>query len=133
MAIIDQVTSDLMLARKSHKRLEVTILSTVLGDLKSRAKLVNGEKVVPDADAISYLDKYIKGLNETSQLSHEAVNTEELRIVERYIPQKLSAAAIRLIVEQHNFANLGEFMGYMKKNHANLYDGKLAADIYKGL
>lgn len=126
---IDELRNQMMIFRKTGNK-NLIVLSTIIGELTSNAKMIDGKKVVTDDEVIAHLKKYVKNLEET--LSHKEVPSirEELNYVATLLPKQLSEGELREIWEK--FSNLGEYMKHLKENYFGQYDGKVASQIAKG-
>jgi hypothetical protein len=144
MTIIQKLNTDLLTARKARNSENITILSTVIGELNANAKLVDGVKTVTDEEATALLKKHIKGIDEV--LKYQPDNTKsqhEKTILSIYLPQMMSEDDLRNTI--HNFIKfyagageradslptMGIVMKWLKDNHAGQYDGALASKIVK--
>jgi uncharacterized protein YqeY len=135
--IYEKLKEDLLAARKEAKVRERNLLSTVVGDLQSNAKLVEGNKVVTEEETVSLIKKYIKNLNEMINLSdNDAVKYEagvEVKILEKYLPSQLSDKDIQKIInsECSGMDKLKDIMTHFKTNYNGLYDGKILSKLVK--
>lgn len=132
--IYEQMRRDLTAARIAREPWSVKKLSFVIGNLMGLAKMVNGEKVVPNEAAISWIRKYINSLEDVAEfLDDETVedNRKEAEFLAAYLPAELTADEIRKILSDIPFNSIKELMQYMKDNYAGRFNGKLASDIWK--
>lgn len=129
--LIEVLKNKLNESRKARAATEVSILSTVIGNIMSNAKLVNGEKVVSDEDVLTYMKSHIKGLRETLTIREEPSVRNELNYLEaNFMPKQLSEEELRKIWESVG-TNVGDFMKHLKTNYFGQYDGKVASQIAK--
>lgn len=131
-------------ARRSRNKMEISVLSMLIGELTANAKMVNGVKTVSDLDVVTHLQKHLKKLHETLAIKRKKITTEngsvifgglpedtEALFVASFLPVMLTEAEMHQIIKDHNFANVGAFMSHMKANHAGMYDGKMATETFK--
>jgi hypothetical protein len=116
-------------ARKARNERETLALSTMVGNLTSNAKLVDGVKVVSDEDVTVYLKKSVKNLQESLAIKETEDGRWELNFIESFLPKQLSEEQLREIWTSINAANIGQFMGHLKSNFLGQYDGKLASKV----
>jgi uncharacterized protein YqeY len=135
--IFDQIKSDLTTARKERDNAKTLILSTALGEMSSKAILEHGQKVVSNDVALSTIKKFIKGIDESLAIVPEDTKLQNEKVVlTAYLPQMLSNEQLTKIIQDaidDGHAHLGGIMGFLKKNHANLYDGSIASSIAQTL
>ena len=56
---------------------------------------------------------------------------DELEIVQKYLPKKLTGEQIIAIISNEKFDNFGSFMKYLSSNYKGLFDSKLAKIIWE--
>ena len=132
MSIFDRISADLKSARLGRRPAEVLTLATIVGDLSSNAKMVDGKKVVADADVVAYLKKFISSLDVMiAARPDDAHQIWERELVSTYLPQQLTEQQlVDLVWGRH--LSLGDYMSFLKTNYAGQYDGKLASQVWKG-
>jgi uncharacterized protein YqeY len=135
--IFDQMKSDLTTARKERDNAKALILSTALGEMSSKAVMVDGQKVISNELALSTIKKFIKGIDESLAIVPDDTKLQNEKVVlSAYLPQMLSNEELTKIIQDaidDGHANMGGIMGVLKKNHPNLYDGAIASSIAKTL
>jgi len=129
--LIDVLTAALNAARKNRDGFSTLTLSTIVGDLKSNAVVVNGQKVVEDDKVVAYLKKFIKGIDETLSVRDSEDLRRQREIVVDFLPTQLTEQQLVDLVTGN--LSLAEYMKFLKDNYAGLYDGKLAASVWKGV
>ena len=131
--LVDQIRSDMLVARKARDGERTVFLSTLLGEMTANAVVVDGGKVVTDEAATAVLKKFLKGLNEMP--TDEKVAREKF-MVESYLPKMMDDATLSTTIRAYmnsGVLNIGGIMGFLKKDHPNQYDGKRASEIFKEL
>jgi uncharacterized protein YqeY len=133
--LIVQLQQEMLAARKSGDKARLSILSTLVGELLSNAKLENGAKTVADDAVLSLIKKYVKNLEELlrSAPSNEKAKLE-LDLLKVYLPQMLSEDELRAIIQERVDAgdgNIGKIMVYLRAEFNGKYDGKMASMIAK--
>lgn len=137
MTEFENLQAKLKSARLNRDSALVTILSTIVGDLASSAKMVDGVKVVSDDEVFSYLKKYVKNIEETIKLSGATqadpkwdIIFFELEYIKQFLPKLLTEQELRDILQSRDFINLGEFMKHLKTVYPNQFDGKVASKLW---
>lgn len=136
--ILSIIKSDYLVLRKAGAKAKVSFLSSLIGEIESKATMVDGKKVVSEADAIAVLKSYEKKNSEFRAINDLPVavieNLDfELELIRNYLPKQLTNDEIRNILIKLETTNLGEMMKHLKENYSGLYDGKLASSIAKEL
>jgi uncharacterized protein YqeY len=133
MSIFAQIKHDLLTARKARDTTTATFLSTLSGEMESKATVIDGNKVVSDDVASSVIKKFGKGIDESLEhMPNDAQLMQERKILDQYIPKLLSETELTDIIQSaidDGKANIGAIMGLLKAQYPNLYDGKTASDI----
>lgn len=133
--LINILKADLMKTRIAKDSKKQRFLSTIVGDLQSNARLVDGEKVVSDQDVQALLKKYMKGIKET--LEYDPNNVQafyEKEIISHYMPKELSDEELRAFIQQQidrGVTKIGDIMKALKSNYDGQYCGKKASSFVK--
>lgn len=133
--IIERIRRDFKEARINRDLLKSNLLSTLIGELENKAVFVTaGVKNISDEATIRVLKSFLKNIEEVSLIAkgrEKDVALQELAILLLYLPQQLGEEDfVRLYEENGPFAKISDWMGYLKKNHAGLYDGKAASAFF---
>lgn len=138
MVTFNELRLRLTEARKARDEFTVGILSTLIGELSANAKMVDGQKTVTEEEVTQHLKKHVKKLEETIGIKIERgasptdIDEElEKRFVEQFLPSQMAEDQILAALTASQAKSIGEFMAFMKKNHAGQYDGRLASDLFK--
>jgi len=112
--------------------------STLIGEMDNEAsRTKSGDKTVTDEVAIKVLKSFLKNLQENFKVEggNNYSTVIEIHTVEQYLPSQMNEddlrAAIKAHVESTGLNGIGDIMSFLKKNHAGLYDGKLASVVAK--
>lgn len=139
MTILGTIKADMNAARVARHTATVNSLVTLYSDIERIGK--DEQREVTDADSVKVIKKFIKNAEETlSYLSEEVIIKEystEIALFNKYLPKQLSEVELNDVINaQHAispFANMGAVMGWLKANHAGLYNGADASKIAKSL
>lgn len=126
-----KINADYMTAFKSKNVLAKNLLSVIKGEIQTIEKNV-GVETLSDEEVTKILAKTRKSLEETrSKFPSEQV-TEELFIVESYLPKQMTSEEIEMKIDEMIEFGAASNMGEVMKAFAGLpADRKLVSDIYK--
>lgn len=132
--LIENIRADYLVARKERLPNVTATLSTLIGELESKAVITNGQKIIDDPLVISTVKKFIK--NQETLLEHATGDAHfdaiaEIDLLKLYLPKQLSEDDLANLVTGN--LSLGEYQGFLKKNYPGLYDAKLASELWKGV
>lgn len=142
MTIHERIKADALAARKA-KLPAAGVLTTLLGEMDSKAKTFNPARALTEDEIVALVRKFLKNLDEALAAvdrlpeDRRAVEGDKLKAekaaLEVYLPQQLSEGEIEAIVRAQVAAgaNLGGVMKALKEGHAGRYDGKLASEVVK--
>lgn len=135
--LIEKVNKDKIAARKKKDAVAVDFIGYFYSECFRLGTVIleNGDKTVKDESVIATAKKLRDSISEAAEITRryggDASKAEaELAILNKYIPSQLSEAEIANIIDTNEFAAIKDFMAFMKKNHAGLYDGKLASSVW---
>ncbi len=137
--LLEKVKADLLQARKDKHKEKSSCLSTLVGECMTKQKSAPVDQPFTDTDTQAVLKKTVKNVNACleANLSAETRKAyeEELGWLTAYMPKLLSDTEVTQIISDFKGANaganLGSFMGHMKKNHAGLYDAQQARHLFE--
>lgn len=119
--------------RASGDTFAYTLIGTLIGEI-DRTKKTSSE-VISDKTVIAAAKKMSSSSKENAAVSkHDAVKARferEVEILAAFIPAQMSEDEIREIAKTQ--PTLKEFMMFMSKSYAGLFDGKLASSIWNGI
>jgi uncharacterized protein YqeY len=139
--IYEKIKAELIIARKARDSIKVTILSTILGEMNSKAVLdtTTLEKVVTDDTAMAVIKKTIKGIDETLTLlkpdADKSSYENEKMVLEGFLPTPLTEEEMKEELKGflaiNEGASFGVIMSHFKAMFPGRYDGKLLSSVVK--
>ena len=133
-------------ARKAKDEKAISFYSTLVGELKSNAKLIDGVKTVPDADVLKACKKFLKNVDDVlSQKLEDGSKIKEQSEFEKaeliaLLPEKPKqyteeelTKIISDILSVADKPNMGLVMKALMAGHRDKFDGKMASEIAKKL
>lgn len=139
--IIDEIKSANIQAMKDKNSVARTIYSILLNKhLQATIESRTTGKPVEDADMVRIIQKTIKELDEEAENYKKVGNMEEFNnielqknLIEKYLPQMLSADEIKNIINQLEDKSVPNVMRHFKTNYAGKVDMKTVSDVLKTL
>ncbi len=145
MALTDRINEDIKTAMRAKDRTTLEALRAIKSALLLEATKTGSGDSIPDDVGNKLLQKLHKQRVESAEIYKQQeradlaeVEMEQAGVIEKYLPEALSADEVRKIVlgiiEQSgatNLADMGKVMGMASKEMAGRADGKLIADIVK--
>ena len=136
--LTERLESDYKTALKAGQRLRVDTLRLVKAAIQ-RAAIERRKDILDEQEIIQVLAQQVKQRRETiesaKQTSRQDVltqSTEELAILNAYLPQPLSQEALKQLIEEAISAagtNQGQIMKYVMGKAAGTADGKLVSQL----
>jgi|TARA_B110000438_G_scaffold286674_1_gene318140 hypothetical protein len=127
-----QLRTDLTEARKSRKRLEILVLSSLLAEVHNRE--IELGRDLDEVDVTKVITKAVKQRREASEMMRSGGRPEladkelqEMNILQKYLPAMLSESEIRAIIRtalQQGFDQMGSLMGEVMPKLQGRVDGK---------
>ena len=139
--IYDDIKSANVQAIKEKDTEARTIYSVLLNKfmLENIKKREKGEALT-DVDAVQILQKTIKELSEEAENYKRVNNVEEveniskqIKIVEKYLPQMMSADEIKQIILGLEDKSIPFVMKHFKQNYAGKCDMRLVQEVLKNI
>jgi uncharacterized protein YqeY len=129
------IRSKFLESRKARDTETSAFLSTIIGEIESNAKMIDGVKVVTEEGTVKVLKSFEKKVVEFLLVVPEnAKSLREREIIESFLPKQLSETEILDILEKSGTEKvMGSLMKYLKDNYAGSYDGKTASKVVKGM
>lgn len=145
MALTDRINEDIKTAMRAKDRTTLEALRAIKSALLLEATKSGSDDSIPDDVGNKLLQKLHKQRVESAEIYKQQeradlaeVEMEQAAVIEKYLPEALSADEVRKIVlgiiEQSGaatLADMGKVMGMASKEMAGRADGKLIADIVK--
>lgn len=137
MSLIQKIKEHQLQARILRDVISTDLLTTLLGEASMVGK--NAGRETTDAEVVAVVQKFIKGIDETTKHVTEQGDVailskliQERAILKTYLPQQLTPEQIESYLRQailHDGlpSNKGSLMKYLKENFTGQYDGKVAA------
>ena len=135
---------ELKTAMKAKDKATLTGLRNIIGKLK--AKRIDKGEDLTDQECIQILQSSVKQLKDSIEQYEKGgrddlaeVETFELKLIEKYLPEKLSEEEIRISVQKtikstgaKSMQDMGRVMGAIMKELAGAADGKKVQKIVQG-
>jgi uncharacterized protein len=136
--LFERMQKESLEARKARDQARASVLTTIIAQVKGMA-IDDGHRAVDEADVTKVVRQFLKSVDENLALAAQgkmdASRSEQFKhekeILLSYLPQQMSADALKEAIKKSGATNIGEAMKYLKQNHDGLYDGKLASGIIK--
>ncbi len=127
---LDEMKAKLLEVRKAGNKVGRAVMQSLIADFDKTAR--TGKEV----DGMSLIKKYLdnakgnmkieKGRN--NQAGYEAYRAE-VDFLESLLPEQLTEAELREIIEGGCFNNIGQVMKHLREFYQGKYDGGLASKI----
>jgi uncharacterized protein YqeY len=135
--LIDKLKKDRMIARKSKNTYSTSMLTTLLGDLETKAK--SSGKEMTDEGAIALMKSFVKKNTQAIEKMGVSEKANELRndndFWNEYLPSVMSEDRLREIITTlvNDGESIGGVMKHLKINFPDQYDGGLASKIFRDI
>ena len=135
----ERLTEDLRRAMKARDMTVVYVLRAVTAAAKN-LKVERRTKELSEADLVEIVRREVKKRQEAEDFARQAgrdelvqQNASERAVLEPYLPEQLTGAAleacVREILAAQPGAALGQVMAALKAQHAGRYEGKEASEV----
>ena len=139
--MLSLLQEELKAAMKAKDKATLTGLRNTIGKLKAQ-RIDKGEDLT-DQECIQILQSSVKQLKDSIEQYEKGgrddlaeVEAFELKLIEKYLPEKLSEEEIRISVQKtikstgaKSMQDMGRVMGSVMKNLAGAVDGKVVQKI----
>jgi uncharacterized protein YqeY len=130
MSLKEKISADYMTAFKSKNVVAKNLLSVIKGEIQTQEKNT-GVETLSDEEVTKILAKTRKSLEETRSKFPSDQTTEEIFIVESYLPKQLSREDIVAKVTELKVAGITN-IGQIMKEFASLpVDRKIVSEVIK--
>lgn len=130
MSLKEKISADYMTAFKSKNVVAKNLLSVIKGEIQTQEKNT-GVETLSDEEVTKILAKTRKSLEETRSKFPSDQTTEEIFIVESYLPKQLSREDIVVKVTELKVAGITN-IGQIMKEFATLpVDRKIVSEVIK--
>ncbi|MEY5040903.1 MAG: hypothetical protein RLZZ414_438 [Bacteroidota bacterium] len=144
MSLTDKINNDIKEAMKSKDKIALAAIRSIKSAILLE-ETKGGDAQVDDTKVVQIIQKLLKQRKDSAALYQEQgredlVNEEmeQAAIIEKYLPQQLSAMEIKEVVLQAiqttgatSAKDMGKVMGIVSKSLAGKADNKLVADVVK--
>lgn len=129
----EKISADYMSAFRSKNTIAKNLLSVIKGEIQTQEKNA-GVDHLPDEEVTKILTKTLKSLKETQSKFPSDQTTEELAIVESYLPKQMNEMEITTKIQElialGEASNIADIMRAFSKLPA---DRQLVSTIYQTL
>ncbi len=143
MATEAQLQEDLKGAMKARDMEMVYVLRGLIAVIKN-LKVEKRVAELPEVDIAGLVRKEISKRTEAADFARQAnrpelveKNEHEKKLLEKYLPQQLSAEALQAIIKEIaaelGTTQIGPIMAKLRERHPAQFDGKLASDLIRKL
>jgi uncharacterized protein YqeY len=130
MSLKEKISADYMMAFRSKNVVAKNLLSVIKGEIQTQEKNT-GVETLSDEEVTKILAKTRKSLEETSSKFPSDQTTEEIFIVESYLPKQLSREDIVAKVTELKVVGITN-IGQIMKEFATLpVDRKIVSEVIK--
>ena len=127
MTKLEQIKSELLVARKSGDKVKKNLLSTFVGEVELTLK---GENPKSENEIVETLAKaFIKNAEKVGN----DVATEEVAILKEYLPQMASLDEVKELLKDKDLTLGGRLIGLAKKEFNGNVDPKIVNQAIKEL
>jgi uncharacterized protein YqeY len=138
-----QLQEDLKAAMKARDMETVYVLRGLIAVIKN-LKVEKQVAQLPEADIAGQVRKEMNKRTEAAGFARQAnrpelveKNEHERKLLEKYLPQQLSAEALQAIIKEVaselGTTQIGPIMAKLRARHAGQFDGKLASELIRKL
>ncbi len=145
MSLKEQLTSDMKEAMKAHDKDRLAVIRMVRGAIRQQE--IDGKKELNDDDVIAVISKEVKmrkdSIDEFSKGGRDdlvAKTQAEIEVLMPYLPQQLSEAEVKALVEEAVVAtkaatpkDMGKVMGVLMPKVKGRADGKMVNTIVRSM
>jgi uncharacterized protein YqeY len=143
MATEAQLQEDLKSAMKARDMDTVYVVRGLIAVIKN-LKVEKQIAQLPEADIAGLVRKEINKRTEAVDFARQAnradlieKNEREKRLLEKYLPEQLSAEALQVAIKEISTelgtTQIGPIMAKLRERHAGQFDGKLASELIRKL
>jgi uncharacterized protein YqeY len=143
MATEAQLQEDLRGAMKARDMETVYVLRGLIAVIKN-LKVEKRVAELPEADIAGLVRKEINKRTEAADFARQGnrpemveKNEHERKLLEKYLPQQLSAEALQTVIKEIaaelGTTQIGPIMAKLRERHPAQFDGKLASDLIRKL
>ena len=131
MSLKEQLTSDMKEAMKAHDKDRLAVIRMVRGAIRQQE--IDGKKELNDDDVIAVISKEVK-------MRKDSIDEFSKEVLMPYLPQQLSEAEVKALVEEAVAAtkaatpkDMGKVMGVLMPKVKGRADGKMVNTIVRSM
>jgi uncharacterized protein YqeY len=128
----EKINTDYMAAFRSKNVIAKNLLSVIKGEIQTQEKNA-GIETLSDEEVTKILNKTVKSLKETQSKFPSEQTTQELAIVESYLPKQMTETEIVTKIQELVDAGASNLAEIMKAFASLPADRKLVSSIYHSL
>ena len=132
MSLKEKIYADYMSAFKNKNTVAKNLLSVIKGEIQTIEKNTGVENLSDD-EVTKILNKTVKSLKETNASFPSEQTTEELFIVESYLPKQMNEEEITAKIKEFMEGGAGNVAEIMRAFASLPADRKLVASIYNSI
>ena len=139
--MLSLLQKELIIAMKARDKATITGFRNIIGKLKIRQ--INKGKDLTKQECIQVLQSSVKQLKDSikqyeggGRYDLAEIETFELKLIEKYLPEQLSENNVRILVQKtiestgaESMQDMGRVMGIIMKELAEYADGKIVQQI----
>lgn len=130
MKIVERIKADQVTARKESDKFKATLLTTVLGEIERLPT-----KQPTEQEVSKVVQKMVKSIKETQDVSPSDNNLLEIDILSEYLPKLLTEEQITSIIGDNDLSTVPETMKFFKSycvEHQCMVDMGVVRQILNG-
>lgn len=130
MKIVERIKADQISARKESEKFKATLLTTLIGEIE-RLPL----KQPSEQEVSKVVQKMVKSIKETQDVSPSDDNLLEIDILSEYLPKLLTEEQITSIITDNELTTIPETMKFFKTycvQHQCMADMAMVRQILNG-
>lgn len=132
MSLKEKIYADYMSAFKNKNTVAKNLLSVIKGEIQTIEKNTGVENLSDD-EVTKILNKTVKSLKETNASFPSEQTSEELFIVESYLPKQMNEEEITAKIKEFMEGGVGNVAEIMRAFASLPADRKLVASIYNSI
>ena len=143
MDLFEQVSEDIKNAMKAKDKVALETLRNVKKFFLEAKTAPGANDTLTDADALKIMQKLVKQGKDSATIYVQQgrqdladVELEQVKVIEKYLPQQMSAEELEAIIAQVGAAgpkDMGKVMGVASKALAGRAEGRMISETVKRL
>jgi uncharacterized protein YqeY len=124
-----KVHNDFISAMREKDTVKKNVLSVLRGDMQTFLKN-NPGRVLDDATIMTFINKIIKGLNETIASAGDETSKRELEILQAYMPALMSEAEVEQKIDELTSSGVTKIGDVMKAFNGLNVDKRIVLSVH---